>query len=154
MWMKYEGFSKIMALDFSVSEHIYRNEGDFLRFCSPKFLAPGMSTKLLQKSSGNFIFLTQTTSWPLGITAQDISACAFAQNFSPFSSPSTKQFYLMHTTLPSVSFLYNAYLYNAPNEDYVGTEGVLGIISVLPAVRSLCQRHSQGGIWIDLKCKK
>lgn len=102
--MNYEGFSKIMASDFSVSEHIYRNEGDFLRFCPPKFLATGMSTKLLQKLSGNFIFLTQTTSWPLGITAQDISECAFAQNFSPFSSPSTKQFYLMHTTLPSVSF--------------------------------------------------
>lgn len=47
-----------------------------------------------------------------------------------------------------------AHLYNAPNEDDVGTEGVLGVIFVLPAVRSLCQRHSQGGIWIDLKCKK
>lgn len=47
-----------------------------------------------------------------------------------------------------------AHLYNAPNEDDVGTKGVLGIISVLPAVRSLCQRHSQGGIWIDLKWKK
>lgn len=39
-----------------------------------------------------------------------------------------------------------AYLDNAPNKDYVGTEGVLGVILVLPAVRSLCQRHSQGGI--------
>lgn len=80
--MNYEGFSKIMASDFSVSEHIYRNEGDFLRFCSPKFLATGMSTKLLQKSSGNFIFLTQTTSWPLGITAH-LSMC-FCTEFLTF----------------------------------------------------------------------
>lgn len=89
--MKYEGFSKIMPSDFLVSEHIDRNEGGFLHYCTPKLLAKGMSTKLLQKSSCNFIFLPQTMSWPLGITAQNMSAYACAQNSSPFSSPSTKQ---------------------------------------------------------------
>lgn len=47
-----------------------------------------------------------------------------------------------------------AYLHNAPTEDYVGAQGVLRVISVLLAVRSLCQRHGQGGIRIDLKHRR
>lgn len=100
--MKYEGFAKIMALDLLVSEHIDRNEGDFLHYCPPKFLAKGMSTKLLQKPSANFIFLTPTTSWPLGITAQNTSA--YAQNFSLFSLHHTN-LYLMLCPVSAFSCL-------------------------------------------------
>lgn len=153
MWMKYEGFSKILASDFLVSEHTDRNEGDFLHYCLPKFLAKGMSTEFLQKSRVNFFFPHKLRAG-LWASQQRTPQHVLLHRISHLSPlpPLNKSVFDAHNLAQCQ--LSAAYLDNAPNEDDVGTEGVLGIISVLPAVRSLCQRHSQRGIWIDLKCKK
>lgn len=94
MWMKYEGLSKIMASDFLVSETHWQEWGRLPALLSP----PNSMLKICQqKSSCNFIFLPQTMSWPLGTTAQNMSAYGFAQNCSPFSTPSTEQIYIWCT---------------------------------------------------------
>lgn len=117
-------------------------------YCLPKLIAKGTSTKLLQKSSVNFIFLPQTMSWHRTYQPMLLHRISHLSPLPPLNKSIFDAHNLAQCQLSA------AYLYNAPNKDYVGTEGVLGIIFVLPAVRSLCQRHSQGGIWVHLKCKK